>query len=567
MNTSTSAIPRTYNMSAIDIALIALVWCVSALVVNPVGDFPLLDDWWFGRTVNHFIETGDYRPLGGELMTMITNILWGSLFCLPAGFSYTALRLSTLSLSLIGLIGVYVLVRDLQQPRWLALLVTLTLGLNPIYYSLSNTFMTDVPFVAIATWAAVFLARSLKSGSDLQMLAGAALALAATLSRQLGLCIPLAFAVTLLLRPGVTPRIAFRAVIPLILCVGAYLAFKHWLAVTGRTVAFGWPNDAVLQELKNAKELIGLLFVHAFEVLINLGLFLSPVLLFSVKDIIRSHGRRAIVPIAIGTLTIILCGAVTAYYGDAVLFPMREDNLLVKFGLGPVYSRDTMVLHLDNMTPLPAGFWLIVTAMGFVGSASLIATFSAHLPNLIRKVLQRVPIRDTEAVGLLLVLCGILYLLFLLPFPGFFDRYVLLLIPFFAAGIIGITDAFAKIAPYKENLLRLPAFALVAAFGLFALAGTHDYLARNRARWEAFRDLMQHDHISPADIDGGYEFNGLYTFDLNYKGDDSRSWWFVNRDTYQVGFGPVPGYRVIKESSFDRWLPPHVQKVVILRKK
>jgi len=41
-------------------------------------------------------------------MPLITQALWGSIFCVPAGFSFNALRFS-LTLAIVGILGVYVL--------------------------------------------------------------------------------------------------------------------------------------------------------------------------------------------------------------------------------------------------------------------------------------------------------------------------------------------------------------------------------------------------------------------------------------------------------------------------
>jgi 4-amino-4-deoxy-L-arabinose transferase-like glycosyltransferase len=141
---------------AVDLLIIACLWCISLAIVSPRGDFPLNDDWVYGRTVRDFVASGHYLPPGEEV-TFITNVLWGSLFCIPAGFSFNALRLSTLVLSLLGIFGTYFLMRELRQPRWSAVMAALVLGFNPIYYALSNTFMTDVPCTAIAVVAALFL--------------------------------------------------------------------------------------------------------------------------------------------------------------------------------------------------------------------------------------------------------------------------------------------------------------------------------------------------------------------------------------------------------------------------
>ena len=150
--------------AARDMLLLAAIWVASLFIVNPVGDFPLNDDWSFGLAVKRLLQTGDFRPTGWASMPLITQTLWGSLFCLPAGFSFNALRLSTLLLSLCSILGVYLLVRQAHPSRMLAAVTALTLGFNPIYYVLSNTFMTDVPFTAFLLAAAWFFSRNLRGG-------------------------------------------------------------------------------------------------------------------------------------------------------------------------------------------------------------------------------------------------------------------------------------------------------------------------------------------------------------------------------------------------------------------
>jgi hypothetical protein len=587
MTESTDTIPRRYNTTAIDIALvidialIAILWCTSIVIVNPVGNFPLLDDPIYGRTVRHLLETGEYRPEMAS-MTLISNVLWGSLFCLPGGFTFTALRLSTLSASLLCIFATYILVRDLQQPRWLAILVSLTVAFNPIYYTLSNTFDTDVTFTAIAIWAAVFFARCLKSGSDFQLLLGVTLAVAAILSRQLGLSIPVAFAATLLLKRGFTPPTVLRAIIPVLLPVGALLAFNHWLAISGRTpLAYDYGTNELLRALSHPAYLATHLLGNGFFALNYLGLFLLPVLLLSFKDILPSCERPATTAhIAVGVVTVALGAAVYIRYGGTILMPMpRSANILVKTGIGPLTLRDTFLLHLEHMPSLPSALWIIVTVIGTIGAVSLIAKLSVHARNLMPRYLHRRRIDDTEATGTFLVLCGIIYLLpvLIIPFTLCYDRYVIPSIPFLAAGIVGVSAQFAGTSSGHAKSLRLAAFALLAAFGLFAISGTRDYLAWNRVRWEALQNLMLNDHVDPEDIDGGFEFNCLYFFEPRYLPDEKvvkefltrpgRSPWWVHRDTYQIGFGGVPGYTIFKEYTYQHWLPPHVQKVVVLRKE
>src|SRR5215470_1669620 len=109
----------------IDILFLAGTYVVSILIVNPIGDFPLNDDWCFARAVQGLLDHGDWRPIGFTGMSLITQAVWGTIFCILTGFSFNALRASTLTLALIGIISVYVLFIINRRDRTLALIAAL----------------------------------------------------------------------------------------------------------------------------------------------------------------------------------------------------------------------------------------------------------------------------------------------------------------------------------------------------------------------------------------------------------------------------------------------------------
>jgi len=139
-----------------DIAVLAVMYVVTILIVNPLGDFPLNDDWSFALAVKGLVEYGDWRPNGWTGASLITQSLWGAIFCIPAGFSFNALRFSTLISAVFGVIGVYILLVTNNRGRILAVIAALTLAFNPIYYELSFTFMTDVLFTALSILSSIF---------------------------------------------------------------------------------------------------------------------------------------------------------------------------------------------------------------------------------------------------------------------------------------------------------------------------------------------------------------------------------------------------------------------------
>lgn len=97
--------------------MLAVIWLLLSAAVHPLGDFLLNDDWSFGRPVAELVEEGRFELTGWMSMTFVVQLLWGALFCLPAGFSFTALRLSSLSAGLIGVLATYLVVREAEVRR------------------------------------------------------------------------------------------------------------------------------------------------------------------------------------------------------------------------------------------------------------------------------------------------------------------------------------------------------------------------------------------------------------------------------------------------------------------
>src|SRR2546430_787911 len=112
-----------------------------ALLANPAGEFPLADDWSYNRAVQNLIEHGRLESTGFTSMPLIAQVFWGTLFCLPFGFSFTALRASTITLGLLGLFATYRLLKEMKVDSTLALLAVMVLAMNPLYFLLSLTFM------------------------------------------------------------------------------------------------------------------------------------------------------------------------------------------------------------------------------------------------------------------------------------------------------------------------------------------------------------------------------------------------------------------------------------------
>ncbi|HEX7786871.1 MAG TPA: glycosyltransferase family 39 protein, partial [Methylomirabilota bacterium] len=157
-----------------DVVLVVLMWAAPLALLRPLQDTPFVDDWVYAWAVEHLLRTGELRILDWSVSQNVAQVLWGALFCLPLGFSFTALRLSTWVASLLGLLGLHRLLRELGVGRADALLGVALVAFYPVYFILSVSFMTDVPFVTAMIWSFAALARAQVRGSP-RSLAGAAL--------------------------------------------------------------------------------------------------------------------------------------------------------------------------------------------------------------------------------------------------------------------------------------------------------------------------------------------------------------------------------------------------------
>ncbi|MCE9614545.1 MAG: glycosyltransferase family 39 protein [Lentisphaerae bacterium] len=546
-----------------DVLVLAAAWCVGILLVNPAGNFPLNDDWSYGLAVQRLVAGGDFRPTGWTSMPLISQAAWGALFCLPGGFSFHALRASTLTLGFVGMLAAYLLMRELRQPRRMAMVVALTLGFNPIYFALSHTFMTDIPFTASALLALWLFTRHLRTNDMASWLLATALALLATLCRQLGLAIPLAFAFALLVRRGLMPRDLWRGVAPVAICAVAFAGFQHWLKGTGRWTAL---MDIHTQALMMATRDPGALFrqarIQLGICLLDLGWFLAPALLYllarSAPRVLTrgGWGRGAWIATGGGAL------AAAVGLGVAGLRLPLGGNVLIDSGIGPLTLRDTYVLGLDSVPGLSVIYWQAVTALGLLGAALLLMAIGwaawRAWPRL-RARGWRCTAR--QAATVLFLAAAAVYLAPLLV-EGFCDRYMLpLLVPLLGVAAFGWPPA----RGVGSRVCRWAGVLLLGGQMVASVGGAHDYLAWNRARWAALEHLTEKVRVSPEEIDGGFEFNGLHGYDPAYERSPERSWWWVKRATYVIAFAPVPGYATLKVYPYRNWLPWREGRVLILR--
>jgi hypothetical protein len=242
--------------------------------------------------------------------------------------------------------------------------------------------------------------------------------------------------------------------------------------------------------------------------------------------------------------------------------------MLNSTGLGPPLLRDTSILKQPDFEALPAGIIFSLTIGSLAGGSLMIMILLSELAKwgmTQLKSFPRIRISPRQAPTALLLLSTAAYLFPILGMHGFFDRYLLPLIPLLLASLL---TEFSHDGgnPGASLIGERLAIVSLACITTFSFLGTHDYLSWNRTRWEVLNDLVEVQKISPESIDGGFEFNGLHSYAPHYVKTPGKSWWWVKDDLYLITFGPVKGYESIGKHSFNRWLPPRTGYIYTLKR-
>jgi 4-amino-4-deoxy-L-arabinose transferase-like glycosyltransferase len=517
-----------------------------AAVIGVRGDFPLSDDWSYAFSARTLCMTGTVRFLPWTGASLLLQAWYGAALCWLFGFSFDVLRLSTVLLATAGAVGFFLLLGRLGVRGPARALATALWALDPLYVNLAFTFMTDVPCAVLAVWAAYCYVRGFDEPERMRwLLAGGLFAAAALLVRQHGIFVAAAATVAALLARDRPAAARLRdAVAAGGLPAHAFVAFHQWL--------FAWhgaPSGGG-SKLTDAQGVHALGLVNcAFRGIETLGLLLAPLAIAMRRDVVARHPR--LVP-AVAT-TLALLAALLYRREGALMFYLT--NVMYDLGLGAASLRDTQFLALRPPLQLGPAFGVALTVVATLAAGVLLTALADAARRL----------RDPRHACVVLA-AVFLFLGTLLHARYYFDRYLLIVLPFVIA------------ATATTACVRLSRTAVVAAglLAWYAVAGTHDYLAWNRARFAGLAALEARG-IPPTAIDGGMEYNGwllaptLGTSPTEEEArpgqrPDVKSWWWVVDDRFVASFRPLPGYVVSATLPYARWLVPGTGHVVILER-
>jgi Dolichyl-phosphate-mannose-protein mannosyltransferase len=554
------------------------------LLVSPVGEFSLNDDWIQAKAVKLFLEEGHYRNHPYMAATFIAQAYWAALFCKIFGFSFTVLRVSTLVLSVVASWAMARCALALGFARNLALLCGALVAINPLILNLSYSFMTDVPFLAMSILSGLFFLLALQTPSAKLIFWGSLFAEVAFLVRQFGVMLPVAFATTVFIfwwqkQYRVSWSMVFALVCPW-LASAAIAIYLGLIKNVGGNLFFQSLEGRFLMSAMDGLR-------HIPVALCYMGILALPLGVGRLWQIVRKHDvwspkRLAIfVGFCSVSLTVFLLPKILLIFQGT--FFHQQSLWLNKYAermplLKGDYLLDLAVGHiqLPDAKPEPVfsiGEWWWPITFAALGVAGLIFLNCVDILDDVRlehdknTVLQK---RTHQRLFLLLwglILLAVAYN----PWRFFvFDRY---LIPGLPPSILLLAY---EMSQFKlKGAIRLATFSCTLLY-IFSVVCLQDYMGWNSAATAAQNKLTTVYGVNAESIRGLDTFNGWYNSDKFMQIYKTNKWydanlrglgpWVLDDEYIVASKQPKPGYQEFDRISYFSWLGMQERAIVIYKR-
>ena len=541
--------------------IILLLWIFFEIVINPIGEFPLNDDWAYAKVVQSLVADHQFKLCDWQGMTFIIQLVWGYLFCLPFGFSFTALRISTLVMSLFGILFFYKISLSTTNNKKLTFLGTLLLAFNPLYFQLSNTFMTDVPFLVLSLTACWYFINYFKNERSTDFYFAILFSILAVMIRQVGIVMLVAFGICLLVKEFNIKNV-LKAILPVLSAIALLFIYRTILISRNNLPAnYNFQIDVAITSLLHPTREVFLKFIYySMTSTVSMGIFILPLIVpFTIVWFKKNPLSKKKIIIGSVFFASYLSLIFLKVFLTHKYLPFTGD-IFYHLGLGPVILTNAISYELPQLTIFSKLFWIGLSTAGALSITLLTMTTI----DVFRKIINKKLYRQNTTIGLLFLI--IVSLLYFLPISIIYvsDRYLLFVFPLTIIFFLSCCSWFEL--PHRNKYYTL-SLSLIVPYIYFSISATHDFLSLNKARWQALDYLTNEENISPKEIDGGFEFNAWHLFKFeNYHPDVNKRWWWIEKDNYIVTSEKVQGYNVIKEYEYKQWMPYKNCPLFILQK-
>jgi hypothetical protein len=467
---------------------VLLLYALSIILVNPLRETPMEDDWAYALTVSHLLDSGEYAPHPWVASNMPAHAAWGAAFAKSFGDSFGVLRISTLVLFAVGLLCFYGLCLEHGITNRTAAALSMTLLASPLVFRFAFNFMTDLPYMSWTLVALFAYTTAWRTSSFAWTSVGFVAAAAAILTRQFGVALLLGLVATWLLAPDRSARFRWMmgaTFLPLLAC--AWQAYRAVASPSWSASEVAPLQQAYLLDLSTS---IPNLFSRSIVILHYLALFTLPLIAVAAYAGARAGwgtlalassspaGLRRIVRYA---AAIGLGGAFFAGLGFAFLQSDFSHGINGRAWLMP-YLLWNLGLLQEGSTSLRFG----LTVLTFSGGCVVAYAIGRTLIPL--KRVQNMP--DHER---LLHVTYVFILATVLLFIQMGDEYLLILLPY---ALIAAGKALGPLMERHPRVLLACNVLMLAVSSLW----THGLLSVNEARWAVAETIVRERGVDPLDV-------------------------------------------------------------------
>jgi hypothetical protein len=524
-----------------------LLYLLVVIIINPIGEFPLMDDFSFCKSVWKYSQNGKMDLGTWPAMTLISQIFLGTIFVKIFSLSFLTLRLYTLLIGIIGVIVFYQIAKRIAINYSIAKFATLVLLFNPLYFLLSFSFMTDVHFNSFMLFSIYFFIKYLDSQRTVNILLATLFSIITTLIRQPGILIPFAFTAIFFHK-----KMDFRNLLYSVLSLAITLLSLIVFLMNKRYLMQGNENIAGLNTL--IADITKLSLYEKFKRLnifiLYTGLFILPISALYLKNVARYiyNGKTRVVLFSSIILLVLISAG--SYY--------PAGNIMYNFGLGPKLLKDGY-WNVNISPSIDSNIWdQFITTLSICGSILLLLVLLSqrlHFRDFIYNIKK-----DRNHLKIFLICIASLYLFLLINHTIYYDRHVIPLISLILLILISFN-------PLSFKFNKVGPISLIVFIAFFSICATHDYLSWNRIRWKAINYLMNEKNVDPTEIDGGFEFNMWYeTGHWRFQSSlTEKSYWNVKDDKYVIAFGNISGFEKYKAFYYPQYISVKKDSIYILK--
>lgn len=468
------------------------LFLLAVLIINPLGEFVINDDWLFSRQVLAF-SLGMFKINSLIDPSFILQGLMGYGWISIFGFSHSGLRILTIVVTLGAAYGLYKLLKFYNASGLVIKISLLIFLFNPLVLTSAFSFMTENYFLLFYIWSLYFYLRYFRSQKILYLFFGSVFAGASILIRQVGILTFAAFLPFLINdlkddKAALTKRISlflfplFVSLITFALWPKYPLEIQYstapFLASTIKSFA---PLSVILQRWH--------LDLFSFS---YLAYFLSPLLFVFPLKINTFKSKIVMLMSVIG-----------------LAYPIYKFDL---FPIGSVFYLEG--LHIKSFAHQNFSLFDNIPFKIFL---ALIISFS--LCYLIYCFFRKGQIY-LEKTNKFLLLNFILNLLILFVTNDFYDRY--LLVPFIPLLILTVANVF-ELYEYKNSLVKFAPAIMTVLFVLITFSLQEDFFIKTRLGWQQAEILSKEYHLQTnIYLAGPYEKYQKAVKDDDFSGYNSK---------------------------------------------